>query len=200
MLKSLSFYTLLFTLVVFIYAWEYDLQSQAVEQEASEEALRLQVVAHSDSLLQQHTKGAVRDRVNTYLRGEMDASKHHTEARHNVEDELEAIEELVQEELEARSLSLDVEAEVKDEAEFPNRRYGSIMYPAGLYEALVITIGDGEGENWWCVLFPPLCFAELNDSETVSEEKGEQEETEYRLWIVDKFQEWFAGTAENEEI
>ena len=68
---------------------------------------------------------------------------------------------------------------------FPAKLYGSFLYPAGEYEAILITLGEGNGSNWWCVLFPPLCFldfsggttvAEAADTDTVVEEEVEEEE------------------------
>lgn len=57
--------------------------------------------------------------------------------------------------------------------------YGNIVYPAGLYEAVLITLGEGQGENWWCVLFPPLCFVDMDNAEAKQTEaetvQGEQE-------------------------
>ena len=47
------------------------------------------------------------------------------------------------------------------EYKFPTRRYGNVVFPAGRYEALRVEIGDAEGQNWWCVMFPPLCFVDV---------------------------------------
>src|SRR5699024_12254209 len=52
---------------------------------------------------------------------------------------------------------------------FPAKLYGSYLYPPGEYEAILITIGEGQGENWWCVLFPPLCFLDFENGTTVAE-------------------------------
>ena len=53
---------------------------------------------------------------------------------------------------------------------FPTKLYGNQVYPAGNYEALRITIGKGEGENWWCVLFPPLCFIDMSNGDAIQDE------------------------------
>ncbi|MFI3260762.1 MAG: stage II sporulation protein R [bacterium] len=66
---------------------------------------------------------------------------------------------------------------------FPEKNYNNIVYGAGEYESLVITIGSGIGENWWCVLFPPLCLMEVN--------KNEVEEVEYSMYIKNIINKYF---------
>ena len=60
--------------------------------------------------------------------------------------------------------------------EFPTKLYGEFLYPAGEYEAILITLGEGKGANWWCVLFPPLCFLDFSNGVAVSEGFDEEEE------------------------
>lgn len=64
---------------------------------------------------------------------------------------------------------------------FPTKLYGNMVYPAGKYEAILITLGNGEGANWWCVLFPPLCFLDFSNGEAVKDQEDggqKQEETQ----------------------
>src|SRR5690606_38037906 len=96
--------------------------------------------------------------------------------------------------------------------EFPAKLYGREIYPAGDYEALRISIGEGKGRNWWCVLFPPLCFVDLATGEAVPEREvealsaadqddqdessDEESETEVRffLWeLLKKIKDWIVG-------
>ena len=65
---------------------------------------------------------------------------------------------------------------------FPKKKYKSVTYKEGMYESLVITLGTGEGDNWWCVLFPPLCLVEADES-TV----GDAEYTFFIKEIIDKY-------------
>lgn len=67
---------------------------------------------------------------------------------------------------------------------FPEKVYKGVTYPEGYYESLVVTLGEGKGDNWWCVLFPPLCSLE-------SEEMMEQEEIEYRFLVKDLIDQFF---------
>lgn len=76
--------------------------------------------------------------------------------------------------------------------------YGDLVYPAGVYDAILITLGEGKGENWWCVLFPPLCFIDYENSEAMKEtdETDEQKEVEVEFFIsklLDKFKSWFTN-------
>lgn len=81
------------------------------------------------------------------------------------------------------------------EAQFPTKLYGNLVYPAGVYDALLITLGEGKGENWWCVLFPPLCFLDMDSGEaveedmsTASEQEEEEKETiEVKFFLVEFF-------------
>jgi len=76
---------------------------------------------------------------------------------------------------------------------FPTRKYGNLVFPAGDYETLLITIGEGKGQNWWCVMFPPLCFVDITHSVAynlekdlgVSLEDGEQPTLKLRWKIVE---------------
>ncbi|MBO7390523.1 MAG: stage II sporulation protein R, partial [Clostridia bacterium] len=62
---------------------------------------------------------------------------------------------------------------------FPTRTYGDLTLKEGVYDAVIVELGSGEGKNWWCVAYPPLCFI-------AAEETG-KEEVEYRSWIADLF-------------
>ena len=66
---------------------------------------------------------------------------------------------------------------------FPQKKYKGVVYEEGMYESLVITIGEGKGDNWWCVLFPPLCMMESNDENI--------EEVEYKSFIKEIIDKYF---------
>ena len=70
-------------------------------------------------------------------------------------------------------------------AEFPTKLYGQFLYPAGEYEAIVITLGEGKGANWWCVLFPPLCFLDFSSGTAVSMTPMEEEQPEVEEEMVE---------------
>ena len=80
------------------------------------------------------------------------------------------------------------------QAEFPTKLYGQYLYPAGDYEAMIITLGEGEGANWWCVLFPPLCFLDFSNGTAVSQSPIVEDEDEESVTSKGK-----AYAATNEE-
>lgn len=128
----------------------------------NEDVLRLHVIANSDSEFDQAAKLAVRDAVLEAERSNMAGARNAKEA-----GELMSLD--AQNMLEAARgalLSLGAEQSVRlsyGDYTFPTRTYIDKTYPEGVYRALRITLGDGEGQNWWCVMFPPLCIVDLGD-------------------------------------
>jgi stage II sporulation protein R len=86
------------------------------------------------------------------------------EARETIRKKLPELQGIVTSVLASRGFSYDSTAEL-GLVDFPTKMYGNEVYPAGQYEALLITIGEGKGQNWWCVLFPPLCFVDAATGE-----------------------------------
>ncbi|SDI61874.1 stage II sporulation protein R [Alteribacillus bidgolensis] len=172
-----------------------------------EEAIRLRILAHDDSPEEQLLKRKVRDAVNQEIRTLVEGLSEKEEARKTINDNLSNLETIVKDVINTSGSSHTFSIALKDQVEFPTRIYGPLVYPAGTYEALVVSIGEGEGENWWCVLFPPLCFisAEEEDvekqDETVDKNSNEEvvekdphsvdNEKEYSFFIVEKWNQWF---------
>jgi stage II sporulation protein R len=119
--------------------------------------LRLHIIANSDSAEDQRLKLCVRDALlaeGPKLFGEALTEK---EAEFLAEENLPEIRRIAEETLRREGYSQPVEAEITD-MDFTERVYGDITMPAGRYRALRITIGEAEGHNWWCVMYPPLCI------------------------------------------
>lgn len=125
------------------------------------EVLRLQVVADGDSDLQQAQKLQVKSQVvasvSPLLSGAADAGEAFALARKNTQQIEEAARSALTDSL--TPCSVQVETGIFS---FPEKSYDGIRYPAGLYPAVRVTLGAGEGHNWWCMLYPPLC---LDDGE-----------------------------------
>ncbi|MNE72572.1 Stage II sporulation protein R [compost metagenome] len=87
-----------------------------------------------------------------------------------IKDNLASVENIVEQTLRSsgKSYSYTVELGV---VPFPTKLYGGKVYPAGDYEALRITLGEGDGKNWWCVLFPPLCFVDAGSGDALAQDK-----------------------------
>lgn len=130
--------------------------------------LRLHVVANSDDLLDQAAKLKVRDAILEYEAGRLDirsAKAMRRDILANGAGLLSAVERSLKESGAGYGARLAL-----GQYFFPERAYGGAVYPAGEYAALRVVLGEGAGQNWWCVLFPPLCILELPDGEIEDEE------------------------------
>lgn len=131
--------------------------------QASEKLIRLHVVANSNSLQDQHIKREVRDLLSAQMRRIVRSSVQLKEHPQEViKEKKEVFAAAVNNKL--RSLGVNYRSRLEfGEFEFPTRSYGQLELTAGDYKALRVVLGAGQGENWWCVLFPPLCFVDSRD-------------------------------------
>ncbi|MCJ8007912.1 stage II sporulation protein R [Lederbergia wuyishanensis] len=131
------------------------------------EAIRLRILANSDGETDQEVKRAIRDAVNAEITNWVQDLTSIDTARTTITSRLDHVEEIAKKELAARNLDYSVKVEFGN-VQFPTKLYGQYLYPAGTYEAILVTLGKGKGANWWCVLFPPLCFLDFSNSLAVS--------------------------------
>lgn len=129
-----------------------------------EEVIRFHVLAHSDNIRDQQVKTVVTEEVLGHVEEILVESESPEQARKKLEGKTSNIKHYVKDILEREGTPHPVEVKLENHA-FPDREYHYGDFPAGDYEALRIIIGDGAGENWWCVLFPPLCFTHRPDSQ-----------------------------------
>ena len=127
----------------------------------AEEIIRFHVRANSDSYEDQQLKLLVKDRVVTYLEPLLAASQSTQESRQILENNTGQIRELALQTLREAGSSYDVSVYFEN-SYFPMKSYGDVTFPPGEYEAFRIDIGESEGKNWWCVLYPPLCFVDTS--------------------------------------
>lgn len=157
-----------------------------------DEAIRLRILANSDESSDQALKQHVRDEVNEAVTEWVEELTTIEAARHLIQERLPLIEEIVNQVLIAEGEDQSYSVSFGQVA-FPTKMYGQYIYPAGHYEAILITLGEGNGANWWCVLFPPLCFLDFSNGEAVSQadetENSEEEQVEVKFFIV----EWIAS-------
>lgn len=134
--------------------------------------VRLHVIANSDTVGDQALKLKVRDAVIEYMQKQDDlASAEDTEKF--LRGNLDRLEKIAGGVIASEGYDYPVDADIGIRY-IPEKTYGDITFPAGNYEALNITIGSGEGENWWCVLFPPLCLLDEGTEEAGSGQSGGQ--------------------------
>ena len=176
--------------VVCIYGWGIVTDSQALE----ENFLRLHVVGASDSKEDQDVKLLVRDAVLASLEEGLDDLTDPAAAYDYVARMLPKVEDAANRCLQEAGFSDTVAVSLTEEA-FPTREYDTFSLPAGVYQALRVVIGEGEGKNWWCVVFPQLCvgedFVETASVAGLSPELTGTLEGEYeiRFWLLEKWGE-----------
>lgn len=151
--------------------------SNKVFNEISDEVLRLHVIANSDEEKDQEVKLKVRDKVLEYINLNCDKIKNKQDALSFVTNNSDNIKKIAEDVLQENGFYYDVEIEI-GKFDFPTKHYSNISLPLGEYDAVRITLGEAQGQNWWCVMFPPLCFIDNNailEDEEILKENLSQE-------------------------
>ena len=146
--------------------------------------IRLHVIANSNPSGDQDLKLKVRDAVIAYMDDQPELSTV-DETRKSLKRDLDRLETIANGIIAAEGKDYTAKASLGVRY-IPEKTYGDITFPAGNYEALNITLGDGKGENWWCVLFPPLCLLDEGTNEVTEEPMGND-----RMQLKWKFEEFF---------
>jgi len=144
-----------------------------------DEAIRLRVVPNSDSEYDQNIKLKVKTEVEKELFNLLKNTKGIEEARTVINDNLDTIDNKINSLLLKENYKLGYNINFGYNY-FPEKEFNGIIYDEGMYESLLITLGKGEGSNWWCVLFPPLCLLEAEESD----------EVEYKLFIQELIEKY----------
>lgn len=163
---------LIAALVTWFFLWRSGLAAQQrLQEHLAEEVLRFHILANSDSEEDQALKIKVRDQILDYLDTEMPQTSDAKETARWIRRHMDELEEVSRKTVTALGYDYPVNAAVTN-CWFPDRTYGDMTFPAGNYEALRIELGDAQGHNWWCVLYPGLCF--LDAANAVVPEEGKQ--------------------------
>lgn len=169
-----------------------DQRLRETQRELAQEVFRFHVLANSDSKKDQAVKLKVRDAVIAYMKKEMRSADSAKDTRQWAEDHLEELQCVAERTAAENGYAYGASAEVTT-CYFPDKRYGDIVFPKGYYEALRISLGEAGGQNWWCVLYPNLCFTDAVCA--VVDEAGKEElasvltEEEYEMVTAsDRFQ------------
>lgn len=134
------------------------LNRQKMQQEIAEKIIRFHVIANSDSKEDQELKLQVRDAVGGEMRQLLSGIENRMECEAVLRQNREQITETAERVIAQAGYDYKVETFLK-EVDFPVKSYGNYTFPAGAYEALEIVIGEGAGHNWWCVMYPNMCFS-----------------------------------------
>ncbi len=180
-LKKIFIYMVLVLLLSAAALYMHDLAGQ--EDEMADSLLRLHVIANSDAPGDQQAKLEVRDRIIRELGDEIRVMDSKQQVIDFIRNNKGRIEQIARDQLKSSGKNYDVKAETGSFV-FPTKLYGNLALPAGEYDALRVVLGEGKGANWWCVMFPPLCFVDdssvafARDQERVREML---EQEEYRI-------------------
>lgn len=154
------------------------------------DAIRLRILANSDLEEDQALKRKVRDAVNEEITNWVSELTSKEAAKDLLKAKLPEIQQIAESVVAEENAKQAVDVTF-DKVDFPTKLYGEFLYPAGQYDAILITLGEGEGANWWCVLFPPLCFLDFSNGVAVSdgfeeEEKADKEKNTKVETVEDK--------------
>lgn len=142
--------------------------------------IRFHVRANSDTGDDQALKLEVRDEVLKAMEGRFKGVRSLEESRDIIRDNMEEMKSIAQDVIHRWGREYEVDISLGQDY-FPTRKYGNMVFPQGEYESLTIEIGEAKGQNWWCVMFPPLCFVDITHS--VAFENRELEE-----FVIDETQ------------
>lgn len=166
-IKRFILLTLLLILYILVSAISY---TNAVCTDIQESVFRLHVIANSDSAEDQNLKYIVRDSIIEYINEISNNASSKDEVILIAQEHLSEIENIALQTIKDNGYNYPVKVSIGNFA-FPSKKYGDITLPPGYYDALKIEIGEAAGQNWWCVMFPPLCFVDVTSGVVPDESK-----------------------------
>lgn len=176
-------FIILFLLFCFIFISISSYASTVLEN-LSDNFFRLHILANSDSEADQNLKLKVRDTIIEYMNSQDFSENSKSEVIDSVKNNLEIYKKIAEDVIRDSGFDYPVSIEIGN-FYFPTKLYGNISLPAGNYDALRIKIGNAEGQNWWCSLFPPLCFVDISsgviDNEAKEDLKQSLSEEEFAI-------------------
>jgi len=147
-------------------------KNSQIQAGIARDIIRFHVIANSDSNEDQNLKLKVKEKIVSEISPYLREATSITEARNILFDMLPTIQEIAEEVIEEEGFYYPISVSL-EECNFPLKVYSDYTFPPGTYEALRVKIGDAQGKNWWCVLFPPLCF--VDETYSIVDEKSEEQ-------------------------
>ena len=144
--------------------------AQSVSSDIAESVFRLHVIANSDSQEDQNLKYVVRDNLLSYMNEICKNTTNKEETIKIAKQHENDFKQIALQTIREQGFSYDVNVRIGN-FKFPTKHYGDISLPAGFYDALRVEIGEAKGQNWWCVMFPPLCFVDVSSGIVPEESK-----------------------------
>ncbi len=202
LLNRFTLVIFLLLLFIFISALSY---ATEVSTNLADSVFRLHVIANSDSDSDQNLKYIVRDKIIEYMKTICENSISKNDYIKIAQDNLENIKKVAQDTVIQNGYNYNINVSIGN-FEFPTKTYGDVSFPAGFYDALRVEIGNASGKNWWCVMFPPLCFVDVTSGIVPEESKetlkndisseeydlitGANTEVKFKFKLVEMFQSW----------
>lgn len=180
-IKMITILSFLLFIYISICALSY---ASNISTDISNSVFRLHVIANSDSIEDQNLKYKVRDNLIKYMDDICSNCKTKQEAMNLVTVYKNNFKQIALDTIQTEGYNYDVNIMIGN-FEFPTKQYGDISLPSGYYDALKVEIGEAKGHNWWCVMFPPLCFVDITSGIVPEESKKylqeNMKEEEYAL-------------------
>ncbi|MBZ9685038.1 stage II sporulation protein R [Clostridium estertheticum] len=172
-MKKFILTSITITIIIAIVLNGSNVATKATQNDIAGKLIRFHVIANSDDKIDQGLKLKVRDSVLKYVSPKLVDCKSIEQSRKIINNEDKNIKKIAESVINKNGFKYSVATTLSKEY-FPVKTYGNITLPQGEYEAYRIIIGSGSGQNWWCVMFPPLCFVDITKG-NVSYEKTESE-------------------------
>lgn len=170
-----KYFFLLFFLFIFFLFFSIKSYSEAVSLNLSSCVFRLHVIANSDSKEDQDLKLKVRDSLINYMNTIVTENMSKNDIINISQEHLDNFRQIAKKTIINNGYNYDVNIEIGNYY-FPTKSYGDISFPCGKYDALRVKIGEAQGQNWWCVMFPPLCFIDVTSATIPNESKDTLEQ------------------------
>lgn len=174
-MKKVSVFILMLLIVVSVYKKSND------SVKIPDSAIRFRILANSNSPRDQKIKEDIRDKMQKELYSLLQNSKSIDDSRKIINSNMSNFDEILKDSMKDIEYSYSIDYGMHY---FPSKTYKGITYDEGNYESLLVTLGSGEGDNWWCVLFPPLCLLE-------AEESSDVKDVEYKSFIKEIIEKYF---------
>ncbi len=174
------------TIIVFLGSLAFN-YSRSINTGLASNMIRLHVVANSNSKNDQLLKLQIRDKVLEYTNTLLKNSKNIDETNYILRKNMDSISNVVKDYMREKNINYAVKLSL-GEFSFPTKTYGDVVLPAGKYQALRVLVGEAKGKNWWCVLFPPLCFVDATHGKLsqATKQKLSQQLTKEEYNIISK--------------
>lgn len=168
--SNLSKFFIIFLLLAIFILLSANSYVNAISSNIADGVFRLHVIANSDSVEDQNLKYKVRDALLDYMNSICSDVSSKEDAMNIASEHLEDFKAIAENVIYENNYTYPVSVEI-GKYDFPTKNYGDVSIPAGIYDALRVKIGKASGKNWWCVMFPPLCFVDVSSGIVPNESK-----------------------------